>query len=284
MIQSNPIMCGSFYELQMPQQMVIGKYNQAEFSAMENLFLEATKWKEDTSFRIGWLDPGRGEDRSAFRNIVDSAFNILKLDITWGVPLENSNIRVTFNTDQFKSVIGSDASDIPKSEPTLWIGNVTNRGAVIHQFCHALGMIHEIDLPQDFNVIRGVMRQYMKKVYNYSPTQINYGILPSFNRITTNNIEYDQDSVMNYAFANYSNNQNKTVPYKTKLSVADISFLDKRFNPNKEQLVFGIQDAARARTNNTRLVVVVLFTLLPILLGLLIFFIYKILQYKKQCP
>lgn len=221
-------MCGSFFQLRMPFVMVDTALHQIELDALEKSFLRVSKWPSNTIFKIAWMNKTNSQNITRFKQVIDDNFRFLNLNIVWDADLADSNVRISFETERFNCVIGSHALQSSTSEPTMWIGDVADIGGVIHQFCHMLGMIHEMDLK--ITVIPSVMREYMKRIYNYSNAQITYGILPTFGFVQSNAFLYDDQSIMNYAFTNYSNKENKLIPYNSKLSKRDREWLSDRFS------------------------------------------------------
>jgi hypothetical protein len=84
-----------------------------------------------------------------------------KIQYQWDVPLDQSMIRISFAIPkQAWSLLGTDALGIPANQPTMNLGWLDDdiqfdspyyKGSgqvVLHEFCHALGMIHEHTNPK----------------------------------------------------------------------------------------------------------------------------------------
>jgi len=283
-----PLMCGTFFQLQMPHKMVLAVSNNQEVTALEKSFHKNTEWPHDQIFKIGFCDEDHEEDKTEFIHIIRTHFSFSKLNFEFNVSLSEAVIRVTFAEEMNKSIIGKDALSIPKDQPTLWINGTSDVGAVLHQFCHALGMTHEMDPIQTEMIVREPeMRRFMHVTYGYNPIEIRDGILPTFKQTLSNvPLEYDPDSIMNYAFTAYSNTLNKTVPYKPRLSGSDRLWLQNAFSYVKyDGLSFGTVKNTQNPTleRHTQPIVIFLFVLVPVLVIILITFIILTVKWPQYC-
>ena len=72
----------------------------------------------------------------------------------WFGDASDAEIRITFATPALWSYVGTDALLVPKDRPTMCLGALAPkmgdqrlRGVVLHEFGHALGLIHEHQNP-----------------------------------------------------------------------------------------------------------------------------------------
>jgi hypothetical protein len=285
-VVNKPLMCGSFFQLQLPHRMVTTVANHQEILALEGVFSRRVAWPHTQIFKVGWMEKsGYEKDRVEFKRLVKKHFGFLDLDIEWDVPLPQSNIRITFATNMNKSIIGRDAVSIPRDEPTMWLGGTTDRGAVIHQFGHVLGMTHEMNVKaQGIDIYPQVIIAYMKSVYDYDHVQIRDGIMPSFTQVLSNvPFSYDKKSVMNYAYAYFTNKQLLNIPYKAKLSDHDRKWLTMRFHMtdslNTDNFKFGASPTNKKKTSN----VILISILSPVLFIILILCIVMTAKKISSC-
>ena len=106
--------------------------------------LKAKKWPNGSTLRVRFLG-----GTSAQQNIVKqfapqwSNFANLKFDFN-NAP--DAEIRIDFQDDGAWSYIGTDCKDIPVNQSTMNLG-WQDEGVVLHEFGHAIGLIHEHQNP-----------------------------------------------------------------------------------------------------------------------------------------
>ncbi|MDC3333051.1 hypothetical protein OAV62_02310 [bacterium] len=136
-----------------------------EFKKLKAAFIVNTIWKPDAYpiLKIAFMD-GSEKQKSWVKKIIGEHLepHMSKIKFEWNSPPNQSHIRISFKLPgQAWSMIGNEANMIPKSEPTMnlgWLDDDTqfnnemlkNTGMVVlHEFGHAIGMIHEHQNPKD---------------------------------------------------------------------------------------------------------------------------------------
>ncbi|KAF5350798.1 hypothetical protein D9758_010354 [Tetrapyrgos nigripes] len=161
-------------------------------------------------------------------------------------PRDTAKIRVSFKTQGSWSAVGMDALKVTdKNSPTIglgWIADDPNpsqedAGIVLHEFGHALGMMHEHQSP-----LRGGMIHLKERaVYNYYRPLLNYNdnlvksqIIDQYNLSTISNYsQLDLNSIMMYFMPADLNEEGIEVPVNTCLSKHDQAFITLNY-PRKE--------------------------------------------------
>jgi hypothetical protein len=132
----------------------------SEISNVKAAFKVSAIWKQP-ELRIAFLD-GSDHQKEWVKSNVQKHLEPLcsRIKFTWGVPPYISDIRISFLLPgQAWSLIGNEALTEPKNNPTMNLGwiddDVSNNGpkykgtaqVILHEFGHAMGMIHEHQTP-----------------------------------------------------------------------------------------------------------------------------------------
>jgi serralysin len=112
-----------------------------------------SKWPPNSTISISFLD-GTDQQKALVRKFAPNWItNLANLDFSWENP-PNTDLRISFLYQGSWSVIGTTARNIPKAQPTMnfgWLNpGVTDdeaRRVILHEFGHALGLIHEHQNP-----------------------------------------------------------------------------------------------------------------------------------------
>lgn len=148
---------------------------------------------------------------------------------------ENSDIKINFDSSGASwSYYGNYCINIPQNQASMnfgWFNNSTPDAefsrTIIHEFGHALGMVHEhqnpnVTIPWD----RPAVYAYFGGAPNYwSTQQVDNNILNTFNPGETNSSSYDRASIMHYFFPNGLTTDGSTFTQNNVLSDMDKSFI-----------------------------------------------------------
>jgi hypothetical protein len=160
--------------------------------------------------------------------------NFIPYDITTSG--NTADIKIKFNDGGgSSSYIGSYCRQIAQDKPSMvfgWINEnepeISIKQVVLHEFGHALGLIHEhqnptANIPWD-----------KEKVYDYyyktqSPPwerqKVDDNIFARYDATTTNYTQYDRFSIMHYAIPSSLTIGGYTTPWNSELSAKDIAFI-----------------------------------------------------------
>lgn len=108
--------------------------------------LKAKKWVGKTKLRARFLD-GTADQKEMVRQFAAGWSKHCNMTFEFG-SASDSEIRIAFKDDGAWSYIGTDCLDIPRDQPTMNLGWV-DEGVILHEFGHALGMIHEHQNPEN---------------------------------------------------------------------------------------------------------------------------------------
>ena len=121
-------------------------------------------------------------------------------------------ISFEFDPDSSWSAIGTDclaAEDFPKDQPTMNFGWLTDdtddveyRRVVVHEFGHALGAVHEHQVP------KGGIKWNLPAVYqyfsgppnNWSKEDVDFNVVQKYSVDQLNGTSFDKKSIMLYQF------------------------------------------------------------------------------------
>jgi len=224
-------------------------------------------WKQP-QLAIAFLD-GSPEDIEWVKQIVNNELApvLSSFPIVWDVPPEESDIRISFALKgQAWSTVGTDSRLVPKDQPTMnlgWLDNDTDYGAeafkgtgqvVIHEFGHALGMIHEHQNPKGNPIVwnKEVVYEELAKTNGWDMETTDHNMFKKYGDAEkcqqakeqgddqgqldycvgelVNGSEYDVKSIMHYFYPPSWIEEGPTeIPVNTSLSKLDKKWLGKYY-------------------------------------------------------
>jgi hypothetical protein len=233
-------------------------------------FLNNVEWPQNSTIKIAFIKenfsfiqpgsntPGRITDPEYTKSkakwvekiVTENIAPLVNLKFKWDVPQEDSDVRIMFCCDKTAwSIIGTEALNIPKSQPTMnlgWLDTKTNwdfsqaagTGAVVlHEFGHLLGMIHEHSRSDvSFTWNKKKVYERIGKEDNWSSEEINEQIFEPIEKglgeNQFNGSQYDPKSIMHYWFPSDFFDPPMQIPRTTKLSVLDKKWISKKYPPD----------------------------------------------------
>ena len=133
------------------------------------------------------------------------------------------------------SAIGTDAKLIDEDQPTMHLNRTDDskkfRSTALHEFGHALGLLHEHQHPQN------ALNWDIPQVYDYYTSEsfpealVQEQILTPVNRPGLQITPYDSHSVMHYAIPAELRHNRQAIPKNTSLSKGDQEAIKKLYTP-----------------------------------------------------
>ncbi|QDU80706.1 Astacin (Peptidase family M12A) [Polystyrenella longa] len=150
-----------------------------------------------------------------------------------------SDIRIAFIANNGSwSTVGTDASSVQQNQPTMNFGwfndntpDVEIARTTLHEFGHALGMIHEHQSPDSdipWNKPE-VYKFYLKQTPPWYMDKVDHNIFRTHSATNTNFSSFDVNSIMIYPISNDLTIGDFEVEMNTKLSDVDKSHIAKLY-------------------------------------------------------
>lgn len=151
----------------------------------------------------------------------------------------DAEIRISFLQPGSWSFIGTDALLIPKDQPTMnygWLTETTSdeeySRVVLHEFGHALGAGHEHQNPADgipWNV-PAVMQYYQGPPNYWSEAQVRENLLKKYDKDASLFTDFDKFSIMLYPVQKELTLNGFEIPWSnSRLSEQDRAFIAKHY-------------------------------------------------------
>jgi len=188
-------------------------------------------WKMKT-LRVRFLE-GETAVRAKVQKIAHEWSNHCSIKFVF-VDDADAEIRIAFKKGKGSwSYVGKCQHDVPRNEPTMnfgWLTPSTSdteyRRVVLHEFGHALGLVHEHQNPKS-NPIKWnkeAVYQYYKRTENWDKAQVDKNIFKKYETNSTSS-EYDSKSIMHYAIPQELTTDGYSVGWNTELSEIDKKFI-----------------------------------------------------------
>ena len=223
-------------------------------------------WRPGSTVNIVFTPGSKPQYMADFQKLIETHYGpIVNLNFTWDQN-GSADITVGFNKHMvLQSAIGADSRLV--TIPNMTIGNKTVKicdncsltvpdvvmdnliryqGKVLHEFGHALGMMHEMQKPVakgNFEFIeskvienfvnQGALAPPVNSQANKDWYKMNFQPMTSYGSSATGNNSYDQKSIMTYAFGPETNTAGVRVTEPNKLSDIDVEWLQKTY-PGKQ--------------------------------------------------
>lgn len=150
-----------------------------------------------------------------------------------------ADIRVSFAEKGWSwSMVGTDARQVHRARATMnygWLepgtGDREYQRVVLHEFGHALGMIHEHQNP----AARGAIPWDVEKVYAYYAQQgwsrddVDRNIFDTYDADQTNFSSYDPESIMQYPVPDALTVGSFAIGWNTRLSPLDKEYMRRQY-------------------------------------------------------
>ena len=172
--------------------------------------LSQMKW-QNPMVPVEFLDPlyatlqNKADPFQLVKTVVQERFApLVSLSFAFTTNIDESDIRIVFGPQYGWSSIVGNTRFIPadqRREPTMTYGWF-DVATVIHEFCHALGMIHEHQNPMDNPIMwnQEAVFCYYRVTQGWDIEKIKQNVIDAYTLDQTNGSKYDDRSIMIYPF------------------------------------------------------------------------------------
>jgi len=192
-----------------------------------------SKWQPGDTISISFLDGTDAQKALVRRFAVEWVTNLANLQFSWEAP-PDTDIRISFKYSGSWSVIGTTAKNIPKNQPTMNFGWLTPdvsdeeaRRVILHEFGHALGLIHEHQNP--VNTIKwnkaAVIADLSGPPNNWDNATIEHNMFEQYPSNEIAGTKLDWHSIMMYPIPKSWTTDGNSAGMNNALSDTDTKFI-----------------------------------------------------------
>lgn len=195
--------------------------------------IKTLQWIPGTTLKVS-LNGGSSFVRNKVIQFASEWENYANIDFQFVINDNTAPIRVTFTSNGSSwSYLGKDALGITSTNPTMNFGWFTDsttdtefRRTTIHEFGHALGMIHEQQHPlANIPWNKPKVYEYYAATQGWNKAQVDNNLLNLVPAEQTNFSAYDKFSIMHYPVDSSLTIGGYSVGWNTTLSATDKSFI-----------------------------------------------------------
>ncbi len=230
----------NFDNLSVEKKLVLEKYQNnprlltkmSDFTNLSEMAAETAKlWKPNETLKIFFFGSDNATDEKVLRYAsIWSEHCSVNFKRTNNI--DEAQIWVGYHAPGSWSYIGTDALGVDKREATINFGWLSDNlpepeymQVVLHEFGHALGLIHEHqspDIKMDWD--KNVVYNYYALNYGWSKDDVDTNVFQEYDQTIIRYSEVDKDSIMGYYLPPEFTKNKQSFPFNY-----DLSDMDKRY-------------------------------------------------------
>jgi len=203
--------------------------------------VKANKWNVGEVINVGFLD-GDPAIQDKVKKVAQNwtGPNMANLRLVFVKDPLKADIRISFRYSGSWSTIGTTCRQVPKNQPSMnygWLDANTKddelRRVVLHEFGHALGLIHEhqnplgTQIPWDKDQVK---RDLSGPPNNWDDATIEHNMFEPYQKKEVNGTGLDKDSIMMYPIpAKWVKDPKFAVGLNSDLSATDKKFIHQQY-------------------------------------------------------
>lgn len=199
--------------------------------------LKTKKWEDESIITIKFLNGSPSLEDKVMKYVLEWG-KLINLEFRKN-PRGNADIKVAFKWNGDKtswSYHGIDSKTILQDQPSMnfgWLDESTSeeefRRVVLHEFGHALGLVHEHLHPiNNIQWNKDVVYAYYAQ-QGWNKATVDRNIFNKFTTTQTNYSTYDKYSIMHYDIPSSHTLNNYSVGINNVLSQKDIEFISQQY-------------------------------------------------------
>ena len=206
------------------------------------------KWQPGQTLRVRFLD-GDPIVQQKIEAVAHQWSKYINIRFAFGND-PNAEIRISCQPGGSWSYIGTDAKGIPQDRPTMnygWLKPNSSEedyaSVVLHEFGHALGMIHEHQHPEagiPWNR-DAVYRYYMGPPNNWTKEGVDHNLFAQYSKEVTQFSHFDTRSIMLYPVRKELTTNGFEVGWNKSLSETDKAFMGKVYPGGSSERTYTVQ-------------------------------------------
>ena len=207
-------------------------------SGQRAVFLTNTAWNVGETIRIAFMG-GTLEQRRHVQKVASEWLQYANLKFKWNVPVQQSDVRIAFDTEDGSwSYMGRQSRSIDTESATMnfgWLSerpSASERGTILHEFGHLLGLGHEHQNPKGGLTWKRdvVIESLSGEPNNWSVDTIESNVLEQYTEDDPDVFatDFDPKGIMLYYFPaewneqGVATNENEELSNKDKATIAQM--------------------------------------------------------------